>query len=147
MLLQSLDTFLRSSVRWRLIGITACGWLASVIAYACFNAYEDGIDSYSFTALSLLLIGVPTMLASIAYAAKLMGKTVLTSTLVAFIIILAFSQLYKERFRESPTRSANEHIVTPERKARCAKDCIGDPNEYCQAACELFSPGGDKSPK
>jgi uncharacterized membrane protein YdjX (TVP38/TMEM64 family) len=130
-----------------LLGIAVCGWVASVIGYACFNAYDDGIDSYSFIALSLLLIGIPTMLASVVYAAKLMGKTILIFTLALSIGMFALYVLYKERFTESLATSSNEHIVTPERKAQCVKDCIGDLNEYCQAACELFTPSENNPQK
>lgn len=61
------DTWIRHSPWRRLSALIVCIWISAIIAVAIYAAIEDGMQIYRWTMLGLLLIGVPTGLASIYY--------------------------------------------------------------------------------
>lgn len=143
MSLRSLDAKFRSAVTWRVLGVALCCWVAGVIAFAGLAAYDDRLELYRWTVLALLLVGVPMMIAAIAYAGILLGpkgRKWLIVTVISLAIGLAGLLAYDATNRDGNASEKAASIIatpSPERRAECERKCAGNPNEYCQIVCEM----------
>jgi hypothetical protein len=158
--IQKIDTRLRSSLPWRILGITVCLWVAGVIGFAGSSAYKDGVEIYDWTMLGLLLLGLPLAAGAIAYAAVLLGQKGRKLSLLMIIIfctVMASLQIYnwnqyRIRAEERRTAQLNEDVKTARLAAErekenaedwrkfgetCRKDCekLGDYTESCSIHC------------
>ena len=106
-MLQSLDLCFRSSIRWRAIGVALCAWIAGVIGFAGWAAYEDGLELYRWTILVLLLVGAPIAVAAIIYAAVLLGRKG-TLLLIALFGIAAGTRFAYETHQSDKRAKAEE---------------------------------------
>lgn len=72
--LQSFDRWARETWAHKVAVVTLCAWTAGVLAVAAWSAYRSGMEPYRWTAIGLLLIGVPLGLVALGYAMVLLGK-------------------------------------------------------------------------
>jgi Tfp pilus assembly protein PilE len=160
MTIQKIDARFRSTLVWRAVGIAACLWVAGVIGFAGFAAYNDGLELYRWTMLGLLLLGLPAAVVAVSYAAILLGqkgrKIVITLIFISCIVIasLKIYSSYQSHVRAEERRVAQlaENAEMAKRTAareaqyaedwqnfeeNCRKNCenLGDYTEMCPIHC------------
>lgn len=127
--IRKIDTHLRSSLTWRAVGIAACLWVASVIGFAGFAAYSDGLELYRWTMLGLLLFGLPTALGAVSYAAILLGEEGRKKAMILIItscVVIASLKIYI---------SYQSHLQDEERRlAQLAEDAEMDKRRAAREA-------------
>ena len=160
MTIHKLDALFRSSLAWRAAGVVVCLWVAGVIGFAGFAAYNDGLELYRWTMLGLLLVGLPVAIGAITYAAALLGRSGRKFALLLVIIsgVAVVTQqgynLYQAHVRAEERRIAQlaEDAEMAKRAlaeraqdaedwlqfgVNCKDSCqsLGDYSELCPAQC------------
>lgn len=115
---QSLDIHLRSSMVWRAVGVSLCCWIAGIVSLAGWAAYNDGLELYRWTMLALLLIGAPTSVAAIAYAASLLGRQVRKAILFLITLLcIAIGTMFGYDAHQASVRAKEQAAVVAKRAA------------------------------
>ena len=137
----------------RVAAMAALAWIVFVISWALYAAHRDEMEVYRWTAMGLLLLGVPTCVAALSAFLYLLGRKrsvlLLSSAAIAVGVWQSYEYVEQQQRRAYYEELAEQHRLIREAEdfalslhgAECQKQCgrrgygAGFGSRYCVTEC------------